>query len=418
MPFFQKTKDEIVTNGLNALDTNTNITQMTPGGKARFFMESTGIEQSNQSALFDANILQPYIQFAENKFLDFFGDMLDLPRLEATHAESTDDNFIFYVDTGTFGDLNNNNNFTIPAGTIIQTTAYDGEIFTPGLSTQQVVTYTTLEPAVCESDSSFVSVSIRSNQEGKASSVSRDTLKTHNFTNYILSSTGLLKCTNRYAIDNGDERESNPSYRYRLLQVFRSRNQAIRASIRLAALSVPGVSDVLMINNEQGPGTYSLYIKGLTPTVSPSLLETVSAQVALVSAEGIRSYVLAPNTVGMEFVAALYWNPKVTAEQQSREYKEMRKQLESYMNGLDIGESVELVELIEVLLNAAPNVFSIGQNKRNEFEEVYINRPAPDGNGSARSIMFGKIIEPLYNERIVLQTSNNYRGIQFINASN
>lgn len=414
MPFFPKTQEELVANGLNALDQNTNITQLSPGGKARFFIETTSTEHASQQALFDLNLLQPYIQYSENKFLDFFGDMLNLPRIEATYAESDDDNFMFYVSSGTFGDINNGASFTIPAGTTVSTVQYQGTIVTPGLEQQPTVNYKTLEEVTCFPDETFVYVSIRADLEGKTSSVPKNVLNKHDFNTFLLGDTNILKCTNKFAIDNGDERERDPSYRYRLLQVFKSKEQAVRAALRLAALSVPGVSDVKMVNFEQGPGTYSIYLKGLTPTVSPQLIETVSSVVALVSAEGIRPFILAPNIIGMEFVIGINWKAKTNPEQITTEYNNIRNSLERYLDSRDIGETVEMDELVDIVLDAGPSILSIGKLMPNKFEEVLINRSAPDGNGSVRSRLFGQAVVPLYNERIILETSNNYRGIQFV----
>ena len=414
MPFFPKSKQDLVSSMLNKLDENTNITQMTPGGKARFFIETDATEQASQQALFDANLLQPYIQYSDGKFLDFFGDMLNLPRIEATHADATDENFMFYVESGNFGDINNGESFPIPAGTTVSTTPFQGKIVTPGLESQPVISYTTTEEVICTADSSFVYVSIRANQEGKLSSVPRNVLNKHSIGGYLLSDNGALKCTNRFAIDNGDERESDTSYRYRLMRLFRSKEQAIRSAIRLAALSVPGVSDILMVNYEQGPATYSIYLKGLTPTVSPNLLETVSAQVALVSSEGVRPFVLASRIIGMEFVCSVNWHPKTSNDQKTLEYTMMRNAMEDFLNSLDIGEPVDLVDLIDVMTTSAPHALSLGKSKSNSFEEVFLYRTAPDGNGSVRSRLLSDSVIPIYNERIILETSTNYRGIQFI----
>lgn len=414
MPFFPKSKQDLVSSMLNKLDENTNITQMTPGGKARFFVETASTEQAAQQALFDANLLQPYIQYANGKFLDFFGDMLSLPRIEATHASTSDENFMFYVQTGNFGDLNNGSSFSIPAGSIVTTTPFQGQIVTPGLESQPVISYTTTAEVVCLPDSSFVYAPTRASQEGKSSSVPRNVLNNHSIGGYLLSNNGSLKCTNRFAIDNGDERESDTSYRYRLVRVFRSREQAVRSSIRLAALSVPGVSDVLMINYEQGPATYSVYLKGLTPTVSPDLLETVSAEIALVSSEGVRPFVLAPRNTGMDFVAVVNWHPKVSAEEKTLEYATMRNAVEDFLNSLDIGQPVDLIDIIDVMTKSAPHAISLGRAKPNSFEEVYLYRASPDGNGSVRSRLLNDTVSPLYNERVILETSTSYRGIQFI----
>lgn len=410
MAIFQQDKQALISSHLRKLTENTNITQLTPGGKARFFIETADEELNNLHGLFNENILQIYIQYCEDKFLDFFGDMFNNPRLEATHAVSENNNFMFYLDSGVFGDLNNGNNFLINAGEIISTQPFTGQLITPGLETQPVIEYTVLEDIICRADQSFVYGSVRANIEGKASSVPRNTLTKHNITQLGTS----LKCTNRYSIDNGDERESNESYRYRLLQVFKSREKATKVAVRLAALSVPGVSNILMVSAEQGPGTSTIYVKGITSTVSPALLNTVSEVVQSVSAEGIRFYILSPRITGMDFVLVPNWSRNTTEDQKQEQYRNMRNRLEEILNETEIGEPVYLSDLIQDILTVAPNVLSIGKQKPNTFEEVYLYRESPDGIGYIRTKMIGDYIEPLYNERMILETSNSYRGIQFI----
>jgi hypothetical protein len=414
MPFFPREEREIINESLERLDRDTNINQMAPGGKARFFLSTTAREQAKQQRLFDENLLQPYIHYAEGRFLDFFGDMLNVPRLEAAHAIAEDDNLMFYVDSGTFGDINNGAAISIPAGTSVSTESFSGEIVTPGIAEQPVVSYSTLVPVTGEADTSFVYAPVRSALEGIDSSVPRNVLNVHGFNSYTLSDTQRLKCTNRYAIDNGVDREEDESYRYRLSNVFRSRTMAVMASIRLAALAIPGVADVYLVNAEQGPGTFALYIKGITPTVSPDLIREVTQSVNLVTGYGIRPFISAPRPLGLELVAAVNWSPRAKAEEIAFGYVAMREAVEEVINALDIGEDIEMVNIIDSMLEAAPLAYRIGRNRPNKFEEIYLHKASPTGEGSVRTLTFGEWLSPLYNERIILETSGRYRGIQFI----
>lgn len=94
MALFSTDKQALVSSHLRKLTENTNITQLTPGGKARFFIETSDEELTNLHGLFNENRLQIYIQYSDGKFLDFFGDMFNEPRLEATHAITQSDNFM------------------------------------------------------------------------------------------------------------------------------------------------------------------------------------------------------------------------------------------------------------------------------------------------------------------------------------
>jgi len=414
MAFFNRTKEEIMSRFIDRLSQNTNINQLTPGSKARFFLETIAEEQANQHDLFDANLMQSFIKYANGRFLSFLGDMLNLPINEATHATSDDDNMMFYVSSGVFGDINGGLDIVIPSGTIVSTIPFEGSLITPGLTEQPNVQYVTTDNVTCSSSSSFVYASIRASIEGASSDVPRNVLNQHNFTSYIQSGNNLLKCTNRYAISNGEDRESTESYRFRLSNIFKARELAILASIRLAALSTPGVADVKEVLCEQGPGTYSLYIKALTPTTSPRLLSEVSSVVSAVTGYGNRSFVLAPEPIGIELVCAVSWKTRATQSNIAQGYTAMRDALEDKLNKTNIGETIILSDLIDILLQATPFATSIGANKPNQFETIYIYRSDPASSGTVRSLMVGTEIVPLYNERIILQTSGRHRGIQFL----
>lgn len=422
MAFFERTQREIISKALESLSRNTNISQLSPGAKARFILDTVSEEQADQHAIFDINLMQAFIKYADGRFLDFFGDMLNIPRIEPTHASAETENFMFFVETGTFGDINNGSNFVIPSGTVVKTTPYEGAVITPGVEAQASIVYTTVQEATCQSNQQFVYVPIRAQLEGRYSDVPRNVLTTHEYTSYALVNNKRLKCTNRYAISNGENRETDDSYRYRLSLMFEARNLAVASAIRLAALSVPGVADIKEVMCEQGPGTYSIYVKSLTPTTSPRLLSEVTASCQVVTAFGVRPFILAPIPIGLEFVASVSWNPKATAAQISTGYNDMRSALENYLNNTNIGEEVVFSDLIDILLQSTNYAFSIGSVSANKFEEVYAyrNNPlntSPIGTGTIRNILTGDKVTPLYNERVILETSGRHRGIQFMTRS-
>lgn len=414
MVFFERTEQDIVSKSIDSLLQNTNITQLSPGGKTRFLLDTVAREQALQHRVFDANLMNAFIRYADSKFLDFFGDMLSVPRLEPTHAFDETENMMFYVAAGTFGDINNGSNFTIPAGTVVSTVPFDGTVITPGLENQPTIRYMTTSATTCQSDQSFAYAPVRAFLEGRNSDVPRNVLNKHYFSGYTLAGQNRLLCTNRYDISNGEDRETDESYRYRLANMFRAHEMAVLISIRLAALSVPGVSNVKEVTCEQGPGTYSLYVLSTTPTTSPKLLREVSAITSMVTGYGIRPFILAPVPIGLEFIVSVKWSPRATISQITAGYTSMRNALERRLAATTIGGEVIFADLVDVLLQAAPLAQSIGDLRPNKFEEVYAYRTNPSGEGTVRSLVIGDSISPLYNERVILETSNRFRGIQFL----
>ena len=93
----------------------------------------------------------------------------------------------------------------------------------------------------------------------------------------------------------------------------------------------------------------------------------------------------------------------------------MRDSLEDYMNNISQGDDLLLQDTIDLLLAAGqPYINSIGYKVPNNFEEVYAYRRDPSTEGVTRSIVVGDAISPLYNERVILETSGKHRGIQFL----
>lgn len=415
MPFFERTSDQIISNSLERLSQYTNITELSPGGKTRVLLDIVSDEQGFQHQRFDENLAQPFIKKASSRFLDFIGDMMNLPRREATHAYASDDNFNFYVSSGTFGDINSGSGISIPAGTIVSTVPNDSQVVTPGLTTQPSIEYRTTAAATASASQSIIYVPIRAYIEGATSNVPRNVLRQHEITTYTGAANNSLKCTNRYSVSNGEERESDDSYRYRLQNIFKAREFGTPIAIRLALLSLPGVADLKEVLCEQGPGTYSIYVQSLTPTPSLQLIRECAAVAYTVSSFGVRPFVLAPESLGLEMVCQVNWSTKATSEDITRGYIEMRNALENKLNHTKIGAEVELAELSDVMLSAVTYASSIGSASPNKFEEVYVHRRNPEVDGaSLRSRFSNDRIIPLYNERVILETSSLYRGIRFL----
>ena len=412
--FFKRTEEEIVNDVLEELTTSTNITQLAPGAVARTLLEIVSREQGRQHDTFDTNMLQTFIRFCDDKFLDIFGDMLNLPRVPSQKSLDATDNFMFYVSTGTFGDINGSSDIVIPAGTIVSTVPYEGEIITPGLEQQPIIEYYVVEETTCQAGSAFQYAPIVAQFEGTDSNIPRNVLNQHNYTGYSLAGDNLLLCTNKFSIANGTDRESDQAYRFRLGNIFKARQVGHEASIRLAALAVPGVNFLKYVNNEQGPGTYSLYVQSQAPTTSSNLLDQVAASTKTVTAGGNKGYILAPEPLGVEFVATVTFVSRATQQNISEAYVDIRNAVEEYISDLNIGDSLRMRDVIDVMASASQYISSVGSDKPNAFDQVYLYRINSFSTTANRSLFIGNEITPLYNERIILETSSRHRGIKFI----
>ena len=420
MPFFPITREDMVAKGLQRLRDHSNVTQLSPGSKTRLLIDFTTDEQYGEHRLFDENMAQAFIRWSDGRFLDFFGDMLNIPRLqpETAEVEVEEQNFIFYIDGGNFGDINNDIDFVIPAGVNISTPTFPTERPTYAQADyrprQERIEYDLVEDVLCRANQSFAFGRIRAKVEGRISDVPRSVLTEHGFTGYVLATQERLKCTNKYAVSSGRNRESDEAYRYRLMNAFKARERANRMAIRLAALSIPGVRDIFEFNAEQGPGTFSIYVDSLTPTTSPKMLNLVREVVDRVCAYGVRPFVLAAMPLGLEFVIAVNWKSTSTLADQAKGYADIRHVVESHLDSVRLGLSVSIEDLATLVATTNKNIQAIGLERAGTFEEVYIYRQNPSDNSVRKVLFTGDEIIPLYNEQIILETNTKYRGIRFL----
>ncbi len=106
----------------------------------------------DQLGVLDANkandLAQALLPYATGANLDFLCQIYGVTRLPATDASSdaSDNNFQFYVQSGTFGAINNGQPIVVPSGTLIYTSDPNGSVMAtagdttlnPGDSVQSV----------------------------------------------------------------------------------------------------------------------------------------------------------------------------------------------------------------------------------------------------------------------------------------
>ncbi len=175
-----------------------------------------------------------------------------------------DGNFLFYVQRGTFGAINNGQDITVPDGTRLYTAdttgpvyVVDGDVTLPAASNQQYFSARAMTP-------------------GAAANVAPGVFTRHDFTNYIQGRYGSLLVTNSYAVVGGRDEEDDDSYRYRINLRLQSRGGAAEADLRFSLLQVPGIQDLVF---ERNAGTFNVYVYGISPSVAPSLLQMVQAEI-------------------------------------------------------------------------------------------------------------------------------------------
>ena len=389
MALFAETEDKIFGEILNDIVNETNLRRVSPGSKTRAIAQALAKKLGQMYRKFDVNIALAFLDGAEGRYLDFIGDMLGTPRLGEQSAKVTaaESNLKFYVDTGTFGDINGGQPILITSGTAISTSSSGGISY--------VVPYNMILSA--SEDEAFVAG--QSSRPGTLQNVGVNQLIFHNFINYSDIANETLKVTNDAEIVTGQAVESETNYRFRIANKVVSSEGANLTAIRIAALSVPGVADLPF---HRGIGTYDLLIKSTTPKASSGLIAAVQEATDQVTAQGIVGTVRKPKETGLSLVASLTFRRALSSGDQQTIIQNVTTNISDYVNGLDIGEEFIVQEALERARGASDEIKNVGTTAR-PFDTIYIYRETKlDPDQKVRSILLGDFA-PEADERIIVE---------------
>lgn len=399
--FSFKDYNTLVSESLTDLAAQTDITQLNPGAKARSILEVVNSRLAAAYQYVDERMANALLASAAGPYLDFMGDLFACPRRGATFATANSgaDNVCFYVASGTFGDLNNGNSIVVPDGTAISSVSLDGD---PTKS----ITYTTDMPETLPADANQLFVSVTANMPGTSSIVGSDVLTSHNLKGFP----GLL-VKNVVPIANAVDIETDDAYRYRLSKVVTSSAEANRIAVRLACLSVPGVSDILEEPYARGSSTFDIYVLSQTGQPSQPLLELVQQQIDYHQGYGIIGKARTPVTVGLQFQAQVYPVRPLTSIEVATTTQTLTQAASRYMANFRIGGSLLINNLLATLVNASVLIQTIGQPGK-PFSQLFIWKPSRTNNGRKRYTLTGNY-NTAFNEIVQMEIQDGLASADF-----
>jgi len=355
MALIRKNYSDIIDSALRQLTQETNITQLSPGAKARALLEIVSRQISEQYQVFDLNLANAFLSTAQGEFLNYIGEIVGVERLQpitaGTVAESQ--NVIFYTFAATFGAINGGSDITITKGTRLWTSPST-------VGADDSTYYYVTEDVTLPSAASQQSIPVSATQQGDISNVGQDTLTNHDFENYSDFENGTLLVRNRASITSGRGLESDEDFRYRISKQVTASEMGNETAIRLAALSVPGVADVSMVPYVRGLGTFAVYIKSLEARVSDELVDAVQDTVDTVQSFGNRGYALKPKEIGIEMILSLTYRESITARDRASINRDVVGTMYDYINNLDIAEDFIVNEVVQRVMQVDDRIKNVG----------------------------------------------------------
>jgi len=281
---------------------------------------------------------------ATGGFLDILGQLVGLQRTPpiTSSVDAEDEIVKFYTTTGVLSDYlpaSDVSGFAeIPAGTRIS-------------DPDNVVVYE-VERTIVPMGVSEIYVGASAVETG-----SHTTVPANNLTNHDLNISNI-SVTNTSAISNGADLESDENFRYR---ISRSRTTAAKANetaVRLAALLVPGISDVNLKPNVYGPGTFEVLLVPEGNVVTESQRTTAEISIRDAASFGTTIYITEPTYLTINMVVHVTTQNMSTQNDNSTSQETALGNVLSYLSSIPIGGSFNPAVLERRLLDGDPNLIN------------------------------------------------------------
>lgn len=369
---------------------NSGIQQLAPGGKARALCDIVADKLGDLENRQFVNMGETLLPFATGTNLDVIGEIFGVPRLQqqTSSVGAGDQNFKFYVRSGTFGDINNGQNIVIPAGVRILTAADDGPVY---LS----------DSVTLMADQSQAYFSARSLYSGSVSNAPSKVFNRHNFTTYAGSRFGSLLVTNDYGVVGGRNEEDDASYRYRIHLKLISPSGATEASLRFALLQLPGIQDVIF---DRQAGTFLCYVYAITPVAAASLLSLAQDTIDQTVAFPLTGTALNPDLVGVSLAVTLSLAASASTTDKDTASSQAVAAAQEHLNNLRVGQTLVLNDIASAIRSSSSRILDIGQPNR-QIDEIYLWRGRSDGSRYSRTLLGN--YQPALGERVVVEDRAN-----------
>lgn len=248
------------------------------------------------------------------------------------------------------------------------------------------VVYTTTEDAAITNQSETY-VGVVATSTGPSNNVETNVLISHNLVEVpeLRKISHFIKCSNRFPIQNGSYSLTDEEFRYNIA-TSRSAIRSNEISIKRAALSVPGVRDILFEKNKFGNGTVNIIVDGVSPLISDGLIEAVRQRIQQELAYGDVIFVDKPEYLGVELQFDITTEPGTANTDTLRNLA--RDAVIQYINDLPIGGQIVWNQIvsevigIEGIIDFVPRIFKYGEydsfNKINKKQIIlrFVNQKA------------------------------------------
>lgn len=174
---------------------------------------------------------------------------------------------------------------------------------------------------------------------------------------FYTPTSGKMKVNNPNAIQLSVGDESDEEFRYRVSRFIRAVASGNRTSIRVAALSVPGVADIMIDDKSRyGFGAFDVYVIGEDLTTDYLLVTPVEEAIIGITPPGIKANVMATPKI----LVSCSFKAVVRSGSAKDTLKEtINNALKNYVDNISISGELSKYKIIDSIAKSDTNVIDV-----------------------------------------------------------
>lgn len=152
------------------------------------------------------------------------------------------------------------------------------------------------------------------------------------------------------------EGESDDNFRYRITQQCLVLATSNETSVRLTALLVDGVKNVVLKPYSMGAGSFTVIVLSDEDVTSNDILDNVKKAVQRVHGYGIRFNIASPTLNYVSIKHRIYFKDGLSTNDKQEIRYDVQAALVQYLSNLDVGEAINVDRITQLVMNVSPNI--------------------------------------------------------------
>lgn len=342
---YSKTKTEILGRMLQALEKNAGITATHPGSIARAFAESFATEVGDLYDALKFAVDQTSMSTASGRSLDLIGELYSVRRSMITpeaEQERSSYNIEFYIS------LPNASDVVIPKDTLVfnDVTALAERQYQYKLYSNVVIVAGTTK-AYGRVQPTFTNQSF---------TAAKNSLTRHNF---VPSDGTIVYSSNPKEVYSTTGMEGDDNYRRRISMSIKERSYGTAESLRLNALSIPGVRDIRIRESSYGLGSCDVIVVPESQVLEPVFVQTLSDNLSGKKPVGIKLNIRIAERIPVGVVANLVIPQGLSSAAIIAVESQASIFVKKYLNSFTIGSTLAFSDIEAAIRSSSDFIRSV-----------------------------------------------------------